>query len=93
MATACDERGGETAATSVAALAHRTDPAPRATDSNCNLPDGHGQTATRLDSHLSRHTYHGHRRTSFTTKDIDELTELRARRESVHAGFERALSA
>jgi len=39
-----------------------------------------GQEATRLDSHLSRHTYHGHRRNSFRTKDIDELTELRARR-------------
>lgn len=37
--------------------------------------------ATRLDSHVSRHTYHGHRRNSFVTKDIDELTELRARRE------------
>lgn len=39
-----------------------------------------GGEATRLDSHLSRHTYHGHRRKSFVTKDIDELTELRARR-------------
>ena len=27
------------------------------------------------------HLYHGHRRASFTTNDIDELTELRARRE------------
>lgn len=45
-------------------------------------PHGSGQQATRLDSHMSRHTYHGHRRESFTTKDIDELTELRARRES-----------
>ena len=26
------------------------------------------------------HLYHGHRRASFTTNDIDELTELRARR-------------
>lgn len=41
-----------------------------------------GQPAARLDSHMSRHTYHGHRRASFITKDIDELTELRARRES-----------
>lgn len=43
-----------------------------------------GQQATRLDSHMSRHTYHGHRRESFITKDIDELTELRARRESAY---------
>lgn len=46
-----------------------------------SLNAGEGQEATRLDSHLSKHTYHGHRRNSFRTKDIDELTELRARRE------------
>ena len=31
-------------------------------------------------THLNQHTYHGHRRDSFTTEDIEELTELRARR-------------
>jgi hypothetical protein len=46
-----------------------------------SLTASEGQEATRLDSHLLKHTYHGHRRNSFRTKDIDELTELRARRE------------
>lgn len=45
-----------------------------------------GEEVTRSTSAASssgaKHLYHGHRRNSFTTKDIDELTELRARRES-----------
>lgn len=36
----------------------------------------------QIAAHMApvHHTYHGHRRASFCTQDIDELTELRARR-------------
>jgi hypothetical protein len=34
------------------------------------------------DSPKPKYLYHGHRRASWTTDDIDELTELRARRRS-----------
>ncbi|KAK9894853.1 hypothetical protein P389DRAFT_85436 [Cystobasidium minutum MCA 4210] len=48
-----------------------------------------GRPAARLDSHMSRHTYHGHRRASFITKDIDELTELRARQRTFEGAYQR----
>ena len=36
-----------------------------------------------------KHTYHGHRRNSFTTNDVEELTELRARQRMHNGAYER----
>ena len=36
-----------------------------------------------------KHTYHGHRRNSFTTTDVEELTELRARQRTHNGAYER----
>lgn len=35
------------------------------------------------------HLYHGHRRNSFTTADIEELTELRARQRTFEGAYQR----
>lgn len=39
--------------------------------------------------HTHTHLYHGHRRASFTTTDIDELTELRARQRTFEGAYQR----